>query len=146
MHVLLSISKQLVATVLVATALALSLGVAACDPTVKTENKASDLSTAADQKEFGRMREELKSHVREELAEQDRRANELAKKAQADTSDNKTNLQSHLELVKKQRSELDSTILSLNDATAATWDQTKITVQKELAELKDALDQAERAD
>lgn len=127
-------------------ALFLSAASSACDPTVKTENKASDVSTAANQQEFGRMREELKSHVREELAEHDRRSEKLAQKVREVAEDGKANLQSHLDLVKKQRIEVEATLRSLDDSTAAKWDESKITVQKELAELKDALDQAERVD
>lgn len=159
-------SIRMMRTVIVGSTLALAI--AACDRAADEQQKANNAQAEANRKiaesqkesqteitnaqveankkiaeaqaNFLKMREDYRHKVTTDLVEVDRKLTDLDNKAVKATGKAKSDLTAKLPDLRARREALAKDYQSLESATVNTWDSAKARMDKELSELKDAMD------
>jgi hypothetical protein len=97
---------------------------------------------AAAQGDFGKMREDYRHSTATDLADVDQKMSNLDAKERQATGDDKANLDARLREIRASRAAFAADYRSLDAASAATWDDTKARLDKEMSDLKALVNKA----
>jgi hypothetical protein len=126
----------------------LSLGAVACDKAVDDEKKASVAQTEADQKvadahaSFMKLREDYRHATTVNLVDLDRDVDSLAAKAKQSSGKTRADLDARLLEIQASRSAFMKDYASLDSVAGASWDDTKVRLDKEWTDLKALVDKS----
>jgi hypothetical protein len=126
----------------------LSLGVGACDKAADDEHKANVAQTEADQKiaaahaSFLKLREDYRHTTTGNLVDLDRDVESLAAKAKQASGQPRADLDARLLQIQQSRSAFMRDYASLDTAAGATWDDTRLRLDKEWVALKALVDKS----
>lgn len=117
---------------------------AAKEATTKTTGAQveADKKIAAAEGDFGKRREEYRHKVQNDLTELDQKIDGLEAKAKAATGKTKADLDLRLAQIRTRRAAFGTTFAAVATTTAPVWDDTKVRVDKEWADLKALVDKA----
>lgn len=114
--------------------------------TTEADQKAKDAQIEADKKvaaakeNFMKLREDYRHSIQTNLIELDRQVADLEAKAKKATAKAHADLNAKLKQVHARRDAFMSNYKALETATAITWDDTKVRLDKEWSELKALID------
>lgn len=111
--------------------------------TINAAQAEADKKVAEAQANFLKMREEYRHKASENLIEVDKDIAELEAEAKTAKGKAKTELEARLPNLRMQREAVASDYRSLELASATTWDETKVRVDKSIDNLKSAVNKAD---
>jgi hypothetical protein len=112
------------------------------DQKVLSAQQEEDKKVAAAQAGFMKLREDYRHATTIKLVELDRSVSDLEAKAKKTMGKARTDLDANLREIQVDRGAFESDYKSLETATAATWDDAKVRLDKEWTHLKTLVDKA----
>jgi len=112
------------------------------DKEMREAQAVADKKIADAQADFSKMREDFRHDLEGKVVEVDKEIDELGSKAKTSVGKKKAEIEANLPTIRQKRADFETSLKELSAASAVTWDQTKATVEKHWAELKDSVDKA----
>lgn len=100
----------------------------------------ADKKIAAAESEFGKRREDYRHKVQTDLVDLDKRIDLLDAKAKGATGKAKVDLDAKLTQIRARRAAFNTSFSAVETATAPTWDDMKVRIDKEWKDLKALVD------
>jgi hypothetical protein len=107
---------------------------------VNNAQAEADMKIAAAQGDFSKRREDFRHKLESDVIDLDKKIDVLEAKSKTATGKGKADLDANLAVIRTQRAKLATDVRGLETASAATWDDTKARIEKELGDLKSAVD------
>lgn len=102
----------------------------------------ADKKIAAAQGDFSKRREDFRHKLESDVIDIDKKIDLLEAKSKTATGKAKADLDANLAAIRARRSSLTSEVKGLETASASTWDDTKTRIEKQLSDLKSAVEKA----
>lgn len=115
---------------------------AEADGKMRAAQAEADKKIAEAKGDFAKTREDYRHTVQTNLDELDKKIAVLEAKAKKETGKAKMDLDANIAALKTRREGFATSVRSLDNATATSWDATKARLDKEWADLKAAVDRA----
>jgi hypothetical protein len=115
---------------------------AAADETITNAQNLADQKVAEAQAGFMKLREDYRHKTTTNLVELDHKVDGLEAKARQLTGDPRAALDANLKVIRADRHAFEADYLSLDTASASTWDDAKARVDKEWTHLWTLVDRA----
>ncbi len=118
------------------------------DAKKEAADKANNAQAEADKKiaaaegDFGKRREDYRHKIQTDLIDLDKKIDVLEAKAKTATGKTKTDLDANLAVIRTRRASFSQEMKGVDTATAVTWDDMKVRVDKEWTDLKALVDKA----
>jgi hypothetical protein len=110
------------------------------DKKIENAQSEADKKVADAQANFMKMREEFRHKTNVNLVDLDHKVELLAAKAKTSTGKAQTTLDANLKQIRTGRAEFAADYLTLDNASASTWDAVRVRLDKEWTELKTLVD------
>lgn len=107
---------------------------------VNSAQAEADKKIASAQGDFSKRREDFRHKVETDVIDLDKKINVLEAKAKTATGKAKADLDANLASIRTRRASLATDVRGLETASATTWDDTKSRLEKQISDLKTAID------